>query len=110
MTMKHKYEVNRRYKFEATNDSVCPVPDDAEVIIWESDRLAAPTKKASRWTWDDRILHFLVTSYPKTKHKAWVNCYPDGYSCSYRTQVEANGASDERRTKCIEIEWEADNE
>lgn len=105
--MKHKYELNRRYAFEATADSVCPVPDDARVIIWIGTR-SEPIEKASRWTWDrDGIItHFLVTSYPKTKHNTWVNCYPNGLATMHYSRVVADEKTNPDRIKCIEIEWE----
>ena len=113
--MKHKYEINRRYEFEATADSVCPVPDDAEVIVWQigvKHCQSSHKRDASFWCWDGSITHFMVISYPKTKHKAWVNCYPDGRSFSHSSRevadIHAGDPKVTSRVKCIEIEWEAE--
>lgn len=104
----HKYEIDKRYPFKATADSVCPVPDDAMVYAWGSKFSLSPNEaRAGSLTWDNgvfaTITHFMVTEYPAVKHTAWVNVHP--ILLPHKTKAEANAAALQGRAACIEIEW-----
>lgn len=108
--MDHKYELNRRYEFTAIEGNVCPVPEYAQVFVWSWLGVSRvhPAKSASAWVWDARITHFMVISYPKTKHKAWVNCNADGYSFSYPSKELADSMARPDRIDCKKLEWEVE--
>jgi len=104
-----KYEIDRRYPFEATADSVCPVPDGTKVTIWlESD--VSITRVAKSCSWHDQvhvdaITHFLVHKYPPEKHTAWLNAYPDGSYAPHDTEEDAGRHAAGDRLACIKIKW-----
>ena len=108
-----EYEIDRRYPFEATADSVCPVPDDAMVCIWlDSDEGVMNGTRASYHGWKTyngpSITHFMVLSYPAEKHTGWINVYGDeaGFcGCGHTTREGADGSAGSDITACIKIEW-----
>lgn len=108
-TPPHKYEIDRRYPFEATVDSVCPVDGDAWVCVWRMN-YGTLTKQAKNLVWSCATNHpveyFMVTEYPTEKHTAWVNVYDDVIGLSYETREMADEAYCYDRTACIKIEWE----
>ena len=105
-----KYEIDRRYPFEATADSVCPVPDGAVLCVWFS---GCPPHQASsdEFRWFIRsaatITHFMVLEYPPEKHTSWMNVDNDmmGFTV-YDTREDADAYADRfDRLACIKIEW-----
>lgn len=106
--MKPKYEIDRRYPFEASADSVCPVPEEAKVTLWFNYGDVESLTNSHCRDWDRRnaskiITHFMVTEYPPEKHTAWVNVYSD--IGRYPTKEAANLHSGDNCVACIEIEW-----
>lgn len=108
-TPPHKYEIDRRYPFEATAYSVCPVLEGATVCVWRRDKIRTTETHTQNFCWKDdgraSITHFMVTEYPPEKHTAWVNVYDDVIGLSYETREMADEAYCYDRTACIKIEW-----
>ena len=105
-----EYEIDRRYEFVATADSVCPVPDGAIVCVWIKDRSTIMEGKADSADWrkvgDSTITHFMVTEYPPEKHTAWVNIYSNCDMRANSSRKYADQHANDERKACIKIEWE----
>jgi len=116
-----KYEIDRRYPFEATADSVCPVPDETLVWLWFDAGVAEEGVLAGGVGWKSDsyngiITHFMVLEYPAEKHTAWLNVYPGGDNilegcmhrprgCMHRTRDGADRDKAHDRLACKKIDW-----
>ncbi|MBL4766520.1 MAG: hypothetical protein JKY94_02195, partial [Rhodobacteraceae bacterium] len=104
-------DLDRRYPFEATADSVCPVPDDAKVFVWFFGKEQSSGEVMARnWDWDTacftQITHFLVTEYPPEKHTAWIDILNSGGE-NY-VQLADEKPTGRRLVNClasVKIEW-----
>ena len=116
--MTHKYEIDRRYEFTATADSVSPVPDGTSGWIWTGNQIWTGnrpyfTNNISTADWRSgpcEITHFMVTEYPPEKQTCWVNIYSNDMGERYNTnetraQADKRASSLNHRSACIKIEW-----
>ncbi|PHS22245.1 MAG: hypothetical protein COA84_13895 [Robiginitomaculum sp.] len=101
-----KYEIDKRYAFEATEDGICPVQTNATVFVWRSDGSVRRYSEAGllQWKIGTTITHFMVIEYPLENKTGWKNIYPLDYTsgCVYATIWEADAQADmEPRVACI---------
>ncbi|PCJ24132.1 MAG: hypothetical protein COA96_10325 [SAR86 cluster bacterium] len=107
----HKYDLDRRYQFEATADSACPVDHGTKVAIWMTGKCVVmhTCQVDENLSWQTNggatITHFLVTSYPPEKHKAWVNVYSNSDMRPNYSKERADQCANDKRRACIKIEW-----
>lgn len=108
--MKHKYEVGRKYPWEATTDSVCPVPGETYVIALYGYISTTHIRPANSLTWNThgvyKINGFIVIEYPPEEKTCWVNIYGnDHYLCPHETKEGADKAAGTDRKACKELTW-----
>jgi len=104
--MTHKYEINRRYPFEAIKDSVHSVPEGSKYYVWFSGRVGGPFISDGIFGRRDGATHFMFIEYPAVKHTGWMNRYPSGYAACHCTRDDADKYAGIDRIACIKIEWE----
>lgn len=106
------YELNRRYEFTATADSVFPVVEGAIVCVWYSDGAYGHNADANHFDWFDEIsarhgpiTHFMVTEYPAEKHKGWLNICSNQEPKLFPSRESADEMRMHNCIACIRIEW-----
>lgn len=108
--MTPKYEIDRRYPFEATADSVCPVEiEGATVWLWFNIGAASSPIEANQVAWDlsgrYNITHFMVLEYPAVKRTAWLNVYSEEDLSGSTSKIRADGHRRPNCLACVKIEW-----
>jgi hypothetical protein len=80
--MKQEYEIDKRYPWDAEENSVCPLPDGMKVTIWfdgSTIENVIVTRNSQKFNWS-RVTHFMVHEYPEEPVTFWMNFYgKDGF-------------------------------
>jgi len=96
--MKQEYEIDKRYPWDAEENSVCPLPDGMKVTIWfdgSTIENVIVTRNSQKFNWS-RVTHFMVHEYPEEPVTFWMNFYGKdgfgGFKCEDLDQIKSHAS------------------